>query len=481
LGARHAQDRQAAEMRGAKDVVATARDLLSIRLLGPLYRLQRLARPSCRAAVRAFQEGILFRAETASWSEGQKREWILHRLRDCVRRAWNDTAYYRTLFARIGFDPRSDFGFDDFARLPALEREDIHRAGTALVSRSVPASELRRDATGGSTGKPAEVWLGPEERGWRESGSEYSMTRIGVPKGSRVGFLWGHHLDPVASDRLTDRLRDFVENIRWFDCFRLSPTRLAQYHTELERWRPRCVVAYAGALGALAEEVRDRGWCPSYPTHCFVTGAEKLMPDHRRAIQAVFGRPVHERYGGRDVGLIAFQVDVARSLDYEVDWSNVLIEPETPTPSSSILVTKLHGDGMPMLRYRVGDIGHFPGGSGPGHPTFVLHEVLGHEIERIWLPDGRWIHGIQIRHLMKDHPIREFQLVQRADFSVVVLVVPRNGFTQQNRTAIADILEANLPRLNPGVQIVDAIPRTAADKLQPVISEVDAHRRGVTP
>ncbi len=468
-------------MRGAKDVVATARDLLSIRLLGPLYRLQRLARPSCRAAVRAFQEGIRFRAETAGWSEGQKREWILHRLRDCVRRAWNDTAYYRTLFARIGFDPRSDFGFDDFARLPALEREDIHRAGAALVSRSVPAAELRRDATGGSTGKPTEVWLGPEERGWCESGSEYYMTRIGVPRGSRVGFLWGHHLDPVASDGLTDRLRNFVENIRWFDCFRLSPARLAEYHMELERWQPRCIVAYAGALGALAEEVGDRAWRPSYPTRCFVTGAEKLVPNHRRTIQAVFGRPVHERYGGRDVGLIAFQVHVDRGLDYEVDWSNVLIEPETPAPNSPILVTKLHGDGMPMVRYRVGDFGRFPDGSRPGHPTFVLHEVLGREVERIWLPDARWIHGIQIRHLMKDHPVREFQLVQRADFSVVASVVAGEGFTHENRKHIVDTLVANLPSVNVSLRIVDTIPRTRSNKLRPVISEVDERRLRVAP
>src|SRR5205807_24572 len=141
-----------------------------------------------------------------------KREWILRRLRYSVRRAYNETAYYRELFVRIGFDPWADFGFDEFAYLPVLEREEVRQADKALVSASVPRAQLRHDATGGSTGKPTEVWLGPEERGWRESGMQYYMNRIGVTKGSRIAYLWGHHLDPVASDRLRDRLRDFMLN-----------------------------------------------------------------------------------------------------------------------------------------------------------------------------------------------------------------------------------------------------------------------------
>jgi phenylacetate-coenzyme A ligase PaaK-like adenylate-forming protein len=467
-------------MTRATNLIALAHELVSIKVLVPLFQLQRLARPSCRGAMLAFQEGMHFRHEVARWNDKQKREWILRRLRYSVRRANNETAYYRELFARVGFDPWADFGFDDFARLPVLEREAVQQADKALVSASVPPAQLQHDATGGSTGKPTEVWLGPEERGWRVSGMQYYMDRIGIPMGSRIAALWGHHLDPVASDSLRDRLRDFVLNHRRFDCFRLSPTILTQYHTELENWHPRCILAYASALGNLAETVRNRGWLPSYPTRCLVTGAEKLMPHHRSIIESVFARPVYEQYGSRDVGLIGFQVDPEHTLNYQIDWANVLIEPETTGAVSSILVTKLHADGMPMLRYRIGDIGHFPQDSRLGHPTFVLHEILGRDLDRIWLHDGRCIHSAEFPHMMKDYAVSEFQVVQYADFSVVVRIVPRSGFMDESRKSILQIIGANLPGLKVSLQIVEHIQRSAANKLRPVISEIDGRRLQVT-
>jgi len=79
------------------------------------------------------------------------------------------------LFARIGFDPQADFTFADFAQLPVLERDEVRRAGSNLISSIVPTAALRKDSTGGSSGVPTEIWLGPEELGWRESGLEFPL------------------------------------------------------------------------------------------------------------------------------------------------------------------------------------------------------------------------------------------------------------------------------------------------------------------
>lgn len=460
-------------MVSAHNLKGKAHELLSRYALLPLVRAQRRARPTMRLTVLAFYEGMRFRAQSTSWGADERRAWVLQRLRQVVSRAQRETTFYRELFRRVGFDPQTDFSFADFARLPILEREDVSGAGRSLVSEVVPAGQLRKDATGGSTGVPTEVWLGPEERGWRESGLEYPLERIGVPTGVATAFFWGHHLDPLARDTLRKRFHDLEANCRWYDCFRLSPEVLEKYHQEFSAWRPACIIAYASALGHLAEHLAERGHKPNYPTRCFVTGAEKLWPRHRELIERVFGRPVHERYGGRDVGLMAFQYEPHCTLDYEVDWANVLVEPETDEPDSSILVTKLHADGMPMLRYRVGDVGRFPVGSLPGHPAFTLREVLGRETARIWLPDGRWIHGIQLPHMLKDYPVREFMFLQRPDYSVELQLVPDGNFVEESRASIQATVSANLPGLRVHVVLVDAIPRTKANKWRPVVSEVE--------
>lgn len=461
-----------------RELTGKAHDLLSGSLLLPLSNLQRRLRPATRSASVARSKGLRFRQKAESWSDDEKRAWVMERLRYVVRRAAATTRYYQKLFRQIGFDPQTDFSFEEFSRLPPLERENVHEAGRDLISTAVPPEELRKDATGGSTGRPTEVWLGPEERGWGASGIEYFMRRINVPPGTRTGYLWGHHLDPVATDNLRERYRAFESNILWFDCFRLSPEILERYHATFERWRPACIIAYANALGSLAEHVLERNHQTHYPTRCFVTGAEKLWPRHREAIEKAFGRPVHEKYGSRDAGTIALQLDPARTLEYTIDWANFLLEPETDEENSAILVTKLHADGMPMLRYRIGDVGRFREGDFPGHPAFTLQEVLGRTADKIWLPSGSWITGLQMPHMMKDYPVREFMFLQRPDYSIEIRVVPQNGFGDDSRKSILSKVAANLPGLEVSIVEVESIPRTKASKLRPVVSEVEPVGKG---
>src|SRR5688572_4680652 len=112
----------AGRMTPMRDVLAALHDVAAVRVLQPLHRAYRRWRPATREALLAFNDGMRFRRETARWAAEQKREWILRRLRLTARRAAREAPYYRELFARVGFDPDTDFDFADFARLPVLER-----------------------------------------------------------------------------------------------------------------------------------------------------------------------------------------------------------------------------------------------------------------------------------------------------------------------------------------------------------------------
>jgi phenylacetate-CoA ligase len=447
-------------------------DGLSLHVLMPFSRLQRTTRPATRPTQRAFDDGIRFRRASASWDNEQRLRWILDRLQNQVRRAYEETVFYREVLDRSSFDPYSDFSFDDFSRLPVLDREQIQEAGPKLLSSSVPSDQVRKDSTGGSTGVPTQLWLGPNERGWRDSGMEHFFETLGVPEGSRTALLWGHHLDPKATDSFRDRYQAYVSNIKWFDSLRLSPEILDGYHQELERFRPACIIAYASALGHLAEHILARNYKPNYPTRCSITGGEKLWSRHRRLIEEAFGRPVHERYGARDAGCVGVQLDPVHALDYTLDWANTLVEPEFAQPESPILITKLQADAMPMLRYRIGDIGRFPAGSKPGHPTFVLPDVMGRVVDRISLPDGRWVTGLEVPHLLKDYPVREFLFLQRQDHSVELQIVPQKDFDEGSLRRIQETLAANLPGLRIQIELKESVVRTKSNKWRPVISEV---------
>lgn len=448
------------------------RELSSRYALLPILHAARLGRKSTRDAERSFLEGLRVRRHQATWSEDRKREWIQTRLRHVTRYAANETSYYADMFRRISFDPQRDFNFDDFAALPVLERASLREEGDRMRAASVPDALVRRDSSGGSTGAPVHYLTGPVERGWSMSASETFMRRVGLREGTRIALLWAHHLDPLDRSAFSDRMRDWIQNVRWYDCLRLDPDRLLSYHWEMERFQPEGIIAYAGALAALAETLDARGIRPTYARRALVTGAEKLWPHQRRTVEKVFDAPLSERYGSRDVGSIGFQVRPRESLAFAVDWANLLVEPETDSPDSAILVTKLHADAQPMIRYRIGDVARFPAGSRPGHPCFTLEEIVGRQADRIWTPNGRWVHGLGIPHLMKDFPLEEYQLVQQSDYSVELRIVPRPGFSDAHQASIIGILRANLGEaLTIRVEVVEKIDRPAG-KWRPVISHV---------
>ena len=112
----------------------------------------------------------------------------------------------------------------------------------------------------------------------------------------------------------------------------------------------------------------------------------------------------------------------------------------------------------------------------PATRLLYLREVIGRDTDRIWLPDGRWITGLQIPHMMKDYPVREYMFTQRKDYSIEIKIVPRDGFGEHSRRRILATVQANLPGLNITTQLVDEIPRTRANKWRPVVSEVAGPR-----
>jgi phenylacetate-CoA ligase len=298
------------------------------------------------------------------------------------------------------------------------------------------------------------------------------MRRIGVPRGARQALLWGHHLDPGARDTAKDRLLNFVANRKWFDCLRLSDAKLEIYDRELRLYRPECIVAYPSALAALASHIARTGRAPNYPLNCLVTGAEKLYDSQREQIEAVFRKPVFERYGGRDVGGLAFQRDGTANGIFEVDWAGVLVEPANLEASSSIVVTKLWGDAMPMIRYLNDDVAVFPKGTRIGHPSYYLEQIVGRSVDRIALPDGGWVHGNHFPHLLKDFPLKEYQIRQAKNFEVTVSLVPGPGFSPEHTQRILANLKANLPGITVHTEFVATTPRTRANKWRPVVSEV---------
>src|SRR5216683_1905807 len=181
----------------------------------PAIRFQERLRPAKRKLASHFKEGLDFREQSVTWQNAQKEEWITNRLRTVVRRAAQETLYYKALFKNTGFDPDSNFSFEEFSRVPILNKEVLRMAGKGLISQNISSKDLLRDSSGGSTGEPVQIWLGPEDLGWHLSSHRFFMNKLGVTSGSRVAYLWGHHLDPGAKKSAIRTAISYFRNERW--------------------------------------------------------------------------------------------------------------------------------------------------------------------------------------------------------------------------------------------------------------------------
>ncbi len=151
----------------------------------------------------------------------------------------------------------------------------------------------------------------------------------------------------------------------WLDTACLTEQSLDEFHSALLRHRPRIIQAYARSAVLFARYLETRGLTPHRP-RAIVTSAESLDDDDRTLLERTFGCPVFNRYGCREVSVIASECAAHTGL--HVMAEGLYLEIETPTGPAkpgevgSILVTDLLNVAMPLIRYRIGDMGSWAAG-----------------------------------------------------------------------------------------------------------------------
>ena len=403
------------------------------------------------------------------WDAEQTFDYRLRALRATLRYCQQKVPYYREIFEQIGFDPHDEFTFDDFASLPTLQKQTVRHRGNDLLSDDSVLSRLYGQSTGGSTGEPVHVYLGPKDRAWRWAATDAMHERFGYRPGDRLALLWGTHLEPGGTDSVATSVSNWMINQRFFNCFRLDDDVFAQFHRDMNAYAPKFIRSYASALFLFARFLERKGIEPSYPSIALMTGAEKLTLEQRTLIEKVFRKPVFETYGARDFGLIAAQQTSGGA--FIVVAPLVLVEPFGPTDafgSREVVVTNLHPQSMPLVRYRIGDRAIFP--AADNGCVYELQEITGRVLDHLLMPSGRLIHSTQFPHMLKDFDIVEYQVIQQANGSVDINLLPGPGFDGRQKRSLAAMVDHMIAEVPVRIIETKRIERTVAGKLNPVIS-----------
>ena len=436
-----------------------------------------------------FYESALRRRQTLRYlAEYERSQWLSadevaalqwSGLKRLIEHCWREVPYYQRQWKALGITPSDIASPADFARLPSLDKSAIRENFEDLHAPSM-RSQLMYKATGGSTGEPLRFGYTRESYERRIAVMFRGYAWAGARIGRRTLFLWGGAVGrPSRAETIKERLYQTAFNRRMLDVFKLSDAALPSFVEEIRRFRPEIVVGYAGPLHQLAAWMLRSGQRIAAP-HAVLSAAEALEDFQRDTIADAFGCPVFNTYGCREFMLIASECGECEGLHVNADHLVVELDPVSidhgGTETGEVVITDLHNWGMPLLRYRNGDVATRSPASQSrcrrGLP--LLQRVDGRKLDLLRTADGHILPGEFFPHMLKDIPgVRRFQVVQEHLNSLSLNIVADADFGPDQEAEIRrefDKVAGDSTTLD--IQRVEDIPLTASGKRRVTISRL---------
>jgi phenylacetate-CoA ligase len=434
--------------------VASLAPALRRHVLEPIW-----ARTTGASVLQATQQ--LERAQYLPAETIRQRQW--QAFVELAKYVYSNNDFYRSKFDAAGFAPAHLSDWADLRRVPILTKAEVRAGGLKLLSAGMDPNRLMKAKTGGSTGKPIEVFFTEHVSQLRNAIGRRNKDWAGWRPGEPVGAVWGN---PVYPSTLKGRLREWVLSPTiYLDTMRMSDEAVTTFARDWTRTKPTMLFGHAHSLYVLATIVRRLAIDAIKPNAILPTSM--MMPAYeRKVIEEVFGAKATDIYGCEEVGLIAGECEKHDGLHLNVEQLIVeVVRPDGseagPGETGAVIVTDLLNRAMPFIRYRIEDmaeVADHPCICGRAIPT--VRRVIGRTADFLRRRDGSRVAGISlIENTLTDIAgIDQMQIVQESIERLVVRIVPGADLTPANRAALANYFAATFPGTDVELQDVAAIP-----------------------
>lgn len=289
----------------------------------------------------------------------QMHELQSERLRDLVRRVYDNVQPYRKKMEEAGIEPGDIKSIDDLSKLPFTYKYDL-RDNYPYGLMATPMSEIVRiHASSGTTGKQTVVgYTAGDLDIWADSVAR-AFTAVGVGKEDIVQVAYGYSMftGGLGAHCGAERVGASVIPISVGNTKRQIQTMVDFQTTALA-----CTPSYAMYV---AETLYEMGYTKA-DTHmkAGVFGAEPWTEEMRAKIEDMLGIKACDIYGLSEImgPGVSFECDHQCGLHVNEDhYYPEIIDPDTgevlPEGATGELVfTTLTKQGLPLIRYRTRDI-----------------------------------------------------------------------------------------------------------------------------
>jgi len=421
----------------------------------------------------------LLQLKKDQWKDrSQLKNVQFKRLRAIIKHAYDYIPYYHRLFSSAKIKPEDIRSYEDIGKIPLTSKQDVQKNYLYMVPRGIDVSKLSSRFTSGSTGIPLKI---VEDYSLMRSSygtalNLYPFFECGVKPNDKFvlinarpqSIVWPRKYVillgsvPVISiplfshEKLVKILRCLDPDVIW--TFPPVLSSLANY--DVSGINPRMVITQGGMV----------------------------TQDFRDFIKKVFGSEVYETYGSVEFGHMAFECNQHCGLHIitngvYIEFVDEHGEHVSPGEQGEIIVTGLHNYTMPLIRYRIGDLG-IPSNEKCScrRSLPLIKSIQGRVYEQIILPSGRKISSPHIYPFIYNElkenvfSISQYQIIQEQKNRIVFKIVKGKNFDPQILERIKNNLETYFNSLGENLQvfmqIVEEIPIERTGKRRIIISNV---------
>jgi phenylacetate-CoA ligase len=418
------------------------------------------------------------------FSCGQFRELQTTEFRKLLKEAMQNVPYYRDIFSKYS-GKIDDIDLDSIREIPLLEKSLLRKNTERFINKSRLNYGYDEGHTSGTSGVPL-VWpydldsvqydLAFRERQYRWGGI------TGKDRSARFSgrVLLGRHNGPPY-------WRHNAADNQWlFSTYHIADKTLPIYYEVLRNLNFEYIDGYPSALFTIAKWVNDQGKSGQWRPWMINTTAETLMDFQREEIEKAFGCKVFNHYSSSEGAPFVTECPAGRMhLNPEsgiIEFLKPDGEPAEPGEEAEMVVTSFFQRTMPLIRYRIGDIGALAEDQicPCGRQMPIVAYIGGRESDTIYTTERGRIGSAGLSTTFYKIPsrLKESQIEQVGADSFVFRYIPlEEPLSEKEKTIVIEQFGNRLgPSVEVDIQIVDHIAKGANGKARLIIGLPDKNK-----
>jgi phenylacetate-CoA ligase len=361
--------------------------------------------------------------------------------------------------------------------LPILEKSLLREMPQLFISKYYNKHKLLQINTSGTTGSPLTIYITPKARKMNYAFFARSKSWAGIMDFEKSITFAGRTIVPIEQSKPPYWRHNYYLNNLLMSSYHLSGRTIEDYVQKIRKFKPLFIDSYPSSLSTVADYIIMKNISDIH-VQSIITSAETLLDYQRNKIEKAFNCRVYDQYGSAEQVVFACQCEEGiYHINSEYGYVEVLNgknEPASNGELGEIVCTGFTNDAMPLIRYRIGDMGILRKEQCKCGRNFpIIREISGRKDDILLTPDGRYIGRLDPIFKGMESSIIEAQIVQEKLDLIKVLIVKAANYRESHGAIIVKELKKRMGEaIVFKILYVESIPRTQNGKFRAVVSNI---------